>query len=568
VESPIDRLGRAIGETRDYLKAWEQPSANTAFETVRCLDDLFCRELFEPKRHLPQSARKQRSIMGWGTNQALSRIIPEQPATKPFRLYESRPEHQAQADDFLFVAGSLELGVRTHWWLKEGLVSGQIERLNNPDMPAIDDLLHLKTQKASHYDELIGMDGLRWASENRRRASRPAERTLEARHAELVPELRKRVTTPTGWGIGYTTTSEIDNYFLEWGRLYLGRMFGSDMLGPTDIIGGRPYSRWQELLAVLSGRAQKHIAYSALLKARHPELHIRNLLTAHAPIEPFTRGVASQMGADYAEIEMMLRSLTLSGENRKVHTSANDPAWAPLIQASADSFILPIYGIDINPHLFLLDDLKARFANDWFRAVNNRETRWIEELTELFSGARWKTNGRNLRLRDGSRDQTDIDFALLDTRSQEIALFQLKWLHPAGMDNRLRRNTAGTLVDSSNAWVETTLIWVEKHGSRELAKRLGFDVSQEPKIRLFVIGRYHAHLSGYDEKDNRAVWSDWANFLRILGDGAMRSPGELARDIRRSTNKMRSQRGAESFAFPLQGLGVMLNGGPLRQTVG
>ncbi len=562
----MDRLGRAIGEQRDYLKAWEQPSAVTAFETIRCLDDLFCRELFEPKRHLAANDRKQRFIMGWGVNQALSRVIPDTPATKPFRLYESRPEHQAQADDFLFVAGSLELGVRTHWWLKEGLVAGRIERPNRTDLPMIGDLLHLKTQKASHYDELIGMDGLRWASENRRRVNRPAERALEARHAELLPELRRRVDVFAGWGIGYTTTSEIDGYFLEWGRIYLSRMFGSDMLGPDDIIGGRPYSRWQELLAVLSGRSQKHIAYAALLKARYPELHIRNLLTAHAPIEPFTRGVAGQLDANYAEIEMMLRSLTLSGGNRKVHTGANDPTWAPLVQAGTDSFILPIYGLDINPHLFLINDLKARFEKDWFRAVNNREARWIEELTELFAGPRWKTNGRNLRLREGSQDQTDIDFALLDIRTQEVAIFQLKWQHPVGMDNRLRRNTAATLIDSSNAWIETTLAWLEKHGSRELAKRLGFDVIQEPKIRLFVLGRYHAHLSGYEEKDSRAVWSDWANFLRTLQDGSVRSPGELARDIRRRANKMRSQRGVETFAFPIQDLSVILNGRLLPQS--
>ena len=94
----------------------------------------------------------------------------------------------------------------------------------------IGDLLHLKSQKASHYDELIGMDGLRWASANRRRASRPAERTLEARYAEMLPELRRRVGAFAGWGIGYTTTREIDDYFLECGRLYLNRMFGSDML--------------------------------------------------------------------------------------------------------------------------------------------------------------------------------------------------------------------------------------------------------------------------------------------------------------------------------------------------
>src|SRR6185437_9375847 len=109
---------------------------------------------------------------------------------------------------------------------------------------------------------------------------RGRELELERRHRELESDLHSRVDLIDGWRVVYSTTPEIDQYFLEWGRLYLRRIFSQDMIGMDDIIGGRPFSQYVEVLSALSGRSQRHIAFAAILRARYPSVHIRNLLTA------------------------------------------------------------------------------------------------------------------------------------------------------------------------------------------------------------------------------------------------------------------------------------------------
>lgn len=452
----------------------------------------------------------------------------------------------------------LELGERLSGWMKEGMVTGTLRRNSNPDAPTIGDVLTLKTIRASHADDQIGMRNIRWASDQIWKRDRPAERVLEQRHRVMEPELRRHVGLIGGWGLAYTTTSEIDEYFRDWARLYLRRIFGQDMLGPDDLIGGIPYSEWLEVLVVLSARSQRHIAFAAIAKARNPDLNIRNLLTTHAPRTMFVQGVAGMLGAGEQEIGGLLKSFTLGPESKAMHLHRSDPAWPPIIDVGGDQFILPVYGLDVNPFLFLLADLKARYEKDWFKAVNARETRWLTELSSLFDGPRWRTNDRNLRLRKDGRDLTDIDFAVQDDRSGDIALFQLKWQQPVGMDNRIRRNVGSSFVGAANVWTEDVTTWLELNGSDDLRRRLNFE-RPAGEIQLFVLGRYHAFISGHEGRDERACWADWGGFCRERQARPRDDFAKLARRLKRVEAEARRNVRPQAFAFPIDDLTVVLN---------
>lgn len=556
-ETPAERLTRAIADQKTAILPWEKPSAPTVLETVRCLDDLNMRDLFDPAGHRAASDHRERFVMGWGANHALRRIIPDSARSETFILFPSTRHSQRLADEFLFRCGALELAGRLQGWMKEGMVDGWIDRRPKGET-SLEHVLVLRTVRDSHGDGRIGMANLRWASDQRRKADRPTERALERRHREIAPELERRVGTIGGWGLAYTTTEEIDGYFREWARLYLRRIFGQDMLGPDDLIGGRRYSDWLEVLEVLSARAQRHIAFAAIAKARDPELDIRNLMTTHAPRESFIQGVAGMLDADQAEIATLLEAFTLSPATKAVHLDTSDPVWPPLIDLGADQLVLPVYGLDVNPFLFLLTDLKVRHEKDWFRAVNAREGRWIAELDALFQGPRWRTNGRNLRLRRDGRDLTDIDYAVQDDRTGDIALFQLKWQHPVGADNRRRRNVGSSLIKESNGWIEAVAAWLDTNGKDELRNRLGFE-KPAGRIVLFVLGRYHAHVSGHDGRDDRATWSDWAGLQRERQTRPRDGFEALSLRLRRAVAKARQGGQTEAFAIPVADLAVVLN---------
>jgi hypothetical protein len=557
-EVALLRLRRALDAERIYLQSYERPSEPIVYETLRTLDDLFCRDLMEPQRTVSNAERVSRSLSTWGVNHALRRVIPKKLVSGPFRDFPSRQTIQAQTDDFLFHCGVVGLAERLEGWLDEGIVTGKIRTF--PEQKHVKNVLELRSAMSSYSDEEIGRIGLRWASDRIVAEDRPVEQILEARHRSLEPDLQSRVQLIDGWRVTYSSTREIDDYFLECAKLYLRRIFSQDMIGPEDMLGGRPFSTYVQVLSALSARSQKHIAFAAILRARYPSAHIRNLLTTYYGRELFIESLANYIGAYRSEIEDILASFILTGENLEVHTGGSQPAWARIVQVSRDMLLLPTYGLDINPFLYLLTDLRFRYETDWFRAANNRERRWIDELEQLFDRPRWQTHSRNLRLRENGKDLTDIDFAAYNTNANELALFQLKWQHPVGMDNRGRRSAGKNLVAESNRWVGTVVAWVERNGVDALMRRFGFAGSPSATIHLFVLGRYYVHLSGFEDRDTRAVWSDWAHLRRARAEGPKAATvAQIKSALQATVKESRASKIGESIAFPVGDLAVVLN---------
>tara|TARA_R110000868_G_scaffold42178_3_gene143172 strand:+ start:2332 stop:4062 length:1731 start_codon:yes stop_codon:yes gene_type:complete len=558
-ESALTHLRKGLEDQRSYLSGYEQPSEVLAFETLRALDDLFFRDLMEPGRAVEENERRFRSLSTWGVNHALRRIVPRSLTSRDFKDFPSTTTIQAQADDFIFNCAALELGERYEGWLREGILSGEVRCHPKPDGEGTLEVLVLRPARSSYSDEEIGLSGLNWSSRRITANDRGRERQLEQRHRKMSRDLGQRVELIGGWRVSFSSTPEIDSYFMDWARLYLRRIHSQELIASDDMIGGRPFSRYLEVLTALSARSQKHIAYAAILRARYPHVHIRNLLTSHIGRETFVSSLAEFLDADTEEIETILKSITLSSENLDVHTSGSETAWAPIVQASEGTLLLPNYGLDINPFLFLLADLRARHERDWFRIANDREGRWIDEICRLFDGPRWQTHGRNLMLRSNGRVETDIDFAVLDRKTNELALFQMKWQHPIGFDNRARRSAGKNFIEESNRWIETVNSWLDRFGAAELRKRLGFEDLGTPNVRLFVLGRYHAHYAGFDNHDSRAVWSDWAHFQRARSHAPRRSLSQLASDLRSAVNQSRSTKRGESLIFSVGELAVALN---------
>jgi hypothetical protein len=248
----------------------------------------------------------------------------------------------------------------------------------------------------------------------------------------------------------------------------------------------------------------------------------------------------------------------LDSSNRDVHTSSPDTAWAPVVRATHDNYILPLYGLEINPFLFLLTDLQAKYPKDWSAAANNRERRWFTDLRSLFPHARWQVK-ENLKLRDGSKTVTDIDFIAYDSRFNELAIFQLKWQQPIGVDNRRRRSAGKNLVSEADAWMTAVDAWIEKHGIDKLVGRAGLSVKPGLRLHVFVIARYNAFFSGYMGKRDRAVWADWNHLMKARYEKPQASVGELADVLKAQVASIPASFPGESYTVPLFDVAIILN---------
>jgi len=542
-----------------FLEQWRQPVEPLLFETLRAIDKVFCQELFESDVGPTDEQILESFLLTWGVNKALARMVPDKFGHGPFRLFPSTPSTQQQADEFLLQCGILEKAELFQGWIAEGLVRARSDVLSNALPSGIEKILVLKSDDPSLFNEIISMTHREWMSELTHEFDQYWEKRLEKRHFDILPELVKRVDKFGGWGMTYSTNDEIDEYFLEWGQVYLRRMWGQDLVGPEEMIGRNQFKDYLGLLAALSGRAQKHLCFAAILKRRHPELDLRNLLTNYCNYDDFVVFLAHHLDADRLHIQKLLSNLTLECGNKDIHTKSAEPAWAPVVRSSNVNCILPLYGMEINPFHFLLRDLQAKYPQDWFHVANNRESRWIVDLKNIFRSERWIVRDRNIQLRDEGRTVTDIDFLVYDRNNNELAIFQLKWQQPVGPDNRARRSAGKNLVVEGNKWVAAVYAWLEKYGVDELSRRSKIAMKPSVHVELFVVARYNVFFSGYALGDRRAVWADWNHLLKVRFENSGASVQQFGGMLRAQNERITSSYPGESYAFPIDDLAIILN---------
>lgn len=436
------------------MRGYEIPSEALTFETIRALDYAFCRELLPHLPALNQSERHHQFILHRGGNEALSRVLPTELAHGQPRLFASSRRVQEQADQFLLDSGLLWLADRLLVQLRAGFLRGRLDSRRRVQGMQI---LVLTAADETLYREQIGYAGVYWLSDKALMQGRPKEEELRRVREAMLPQMTQRIFSGIDDGEGLFP--EADQHFHECAQVYLSRMPYRDLLSDNDRIGGRPYSDYVQALTALSTLNETRLCTTTILHSEQPHLDMRSLLTGGAFADELIEAVANFLDAETGEINHLLAHLTLSPNNRSTHLPRGTPAWAPIVQTSANFCVLPCYGLDMNPFIFLATELRERYKSDWFEAANAREARWVTELLPLFPAPRWRC-AHGVKIKRRGKVVTDIDFVAYDSTSYTVALFQLKWQQPSVSDEKTRRNNAGNLVGESNKWVAAVSEWL------------------------------------------------------------------------------------------------------------
>lgn len=555
MKDPVHLLQEAIEDEWYVLRGYEKPSEALTFETLRAIDYVFCRELIPELKELEESERRMESIRKYSINAALKRVLPSELKADAPRLFTSNASTAEQTDEFLWRMGCLTMAERQLTLLRSGALKGEVDKRKLKGMT----LLVLSIRDNTAYREQVGFQGLNWLSDMTVAEDRPKEAALEHRHMEILPRLTDYLrSNPSPEDLPF---DGVDDYFKEWAVLYLRRMSFREMLADDDRFGGRTYSAYVAVLEALSAMSQQRLCYAGLLNADDPRIGIRNLLTGGALHEKLIEGVASFLDASRQEVSELLDHLTLSPTNAKDHLDHGTQALAPAVRTSQQLVALPMYGLELNPFLFLWTELRRRYEKDWFDAANRREARWVAELHAQFPAPHWHCLAGVKLKRDG-KTITDIDFVAHDARCSSVILFQLKWQQPFVGDDRVRRNNASSLVDDSNKWIADVLGWIEAVGVNGLKERLAIKTDAALSIHLVVLGRYHAHFTSANGHDPRAVWCDWGNFLRERTQRLSNSADEFVSSLQKSVERVTAQVEPESFFIPLGDVMILVN--PIR----
>lgn len=551
--SPEQLLAQAIEDQRAEMRGYEIPSEALTFEVVRALDHAFCRELFPHLPPLKNSERLQHFYLQRGVNDALSRVLPNNLSDARPRLFPSTRATREKADGFLLSAGLLWLANRLHTQLRAGFLQGHLDPHRKVrGMP----ILVLTVADETLYNEQIGRASVDWLSDRALLVGRPREEELMREREVMLPRLTERLLRLMD--TGESNYADDDPHFHACAEVYLSRMPYRDLLSENDRIGGRPYSDYVKALTALSMMSESRQCMASILDSKRPQVGIRNILTGAIFADELIEALATFLDADLAEANNLLTHLTLSPVNREHHLDRATPAWAPLIQTSSNFCLLPCYGLDMNPFIFLMTELRERYKSDWFEAANAREARWIAELHHYFPSPRWLcANGVNIKR--GGKLVTDIDFVAYDMTSKKVALFQLKWQQPSLADEKSRRSNASNLIGDSNKWVAAVSDWLESDGLNVLAKRLGVRAEHLAGASLFVMGRYGAHFSGHSNADKRAAWSGWGHLERERTLHPAASVDEMHTNLKDAVRAAKHEIEPESLTLLLPGLSIIVN---------
>lgn len=125
----------------------------------------------------------------------------------------------------------------------------------------------------------------------------------------------------------------------------------------------------------------------------------------------------------------------------------------------------------------------------------------------------------NINIRNNGKVVTDIDAAIFDRVSWELALFQIKWQDFHYNDVKKLRSRASNLVKSLDDWATKVEEWIGINGMQQLSQTLRLKLVWNDsinKVILFWISRNASRMEWYWFNltvKNLAIWN-WPQFVK------------------------------------------------------
>jgi len=378
----------------------------------------------------------------------------------------------------------------------------------------------------------------------------PVLKQLRKKEAGVLLEMKPLVTRKFTHFITYGTTPEIDRYFdkMAYANLITSQLY--DMFEGTAIFGGITYEKYIRVLQSLIGTGLKHLSYCGILIQRYPEMNFRNIACIWYNLEELIPQYADYLGYTENEIRQIFDCFTVSADNIDFHVT-NQKSFSPIfIRVSPTHVMRSVYGSQHKPLMFLLRELKRRFLKDYDNNTD-REKIFRQQLYNLiFQRSVFKnkllTTDRGVIINiEGMR--TDIDAAVYDTKTKNLALFQLKWQDLFAHDWKDRRNKLKEFK-KAELWVEKMKKWSSTRTAKDilsalhLLKRIpngAFDINN---IYIFVLNRYNAHFTGFKPNED-AAWASWYLLQEVAETGKekMKDPlQELHTNIKNNSPRNKS----------------------------
>lgn len=450
-------------------------------------------------------------IIQWGWNSLAGRTLAPLPSPLGVPLGESSDDAQLTAMSLLHQFGRAALLRRSADMVSAGILATSVAAGK----------VHINTvgsMAALQAADLIERD--RWRSLERQHepADDFARFKLEADDLEARLEALA-FPWPTGRGVmmGYDAEPEVDDHFSAIAFELVDEWRTEAGIHPNTRIGGVTGSDLTAVAGQIISLHFKHARFTMAAVRRFPEISFRQSLTIWKERRLLLESLASYTPLPEEVIKECLDLLALRSSDIE-HLSRESHVFRPLLIDLGNGFDLyPISSAHQNPFSTIRRLLEWRDPKMISRFSAPREEWLREHLYALFQGNRYRRIQGNIKIRREGRIVTDIDAALYDVVSSDVALFQIKWQNFDTNDVRALRSRAKNFVEDVDAWADALAGFLHVSEASRLRQVLRLGTGDAVKnVHLFAISRSAARFRGYgyDVRNEAVAAGTWHQFCR------------------------------------------------------
>lgn len=335
---------------------------------------------------------------------------------------------------------------------------------------------------------------------------------------EQLPEILKKLKTGIFvWDkhfLGYSNDLETEQFFNRHALLDAQQSVAWDMFPPDCKFGLSYYGDIVHTIVDFAGYAIKHIYCAHLLMQEHQELVIENLLNVFFVKQDLIQLIGKNCSISDETALSILRIASLSPDTMGYYANGNARS-APFIQISEHQYLRTIKGLLDEPFDFILYNIRNFFPEAWDKNVNQREAVFRTQLYTVFDDPRFSCVQHPVIIKEKNKTLTDIDAVVIDKKTGEIALFQLKWQDPADYSPFTLKSKRSNYYSAAEKWLEIIEKWLSNSADEDIASKLGVKVKyfDKKKISIFVLGRRRGNYSGNGPYPYECAWSQWYQIM-------------------------------------------------------
>lgn len=319
--------------------------------------------------------------------------------------------------------------------------------------------------------------------------------------------------------ISYGSTEEIDYHFLVKSSELVKSWRDEAGLHPEVLINGITGAHLMSITILIVSFHLKHMSYVKIASENYPDISTSESVSIWTPLNELIQDIVLFTGFSSIIVTKALDAIIFKSEDI-ILLEKHSSKFMPLLMDIGNGFLIrPVSSILRNPFFSIFSILEHRYPN-FKHDVSKPREEWLRtHLYAIFAGARYQTIKGNVNLRNKGITITDIDAAIFDNFTGELAIFQIKWQDFFFNDVKKLRSKASNLTRELDEWAEKITNWIDSNNTNELAKCLRLKVIKDrniTKIFLFGISKNAARMHGYGFKtksENLAI-CNWPQFQR------------------------------------------------------